>query len=102
MPKLEFVCELKVNSLVLDDFGKLKHCLQLMTPKLIFARDGKVYEKALSLSQKMFQEAKIVTVENDFMINFSELINTKSTDEVNEAFDKVKPENVAKVLFTSG
>jgi feruloyl-CoA synthase len=89
-------------SLVSDDFGKLKHCLELMTPKLIFAQDGKIYEKALKLAKTMFPEAKIVSVENSFETNFSELINTKSTNSVNEAFKKVEAETVAKILFTSG
>jgi feruloyl-CoA synthase len=89
-------------SLVSDDFGKLKHCLNLMTPKLIFAQDGKVYEKALSLCKTMYPEAKIVTVENDFEINFSELITTKSTKNVKKSFRKVKSDDVAKILFTSG
>jgi feruloyl-CoA synthase len=89
-------------SLVSDDFGKLKHCLELMTPKLIFAQDGKVYEKALKLAKTMFPEAIIVLVENNFETDFSELINAKSTHSVNEAFKKVEAETVAKILFTSG
>jgi feruloyl-CoA synthase len=89
-------------SLVSDDFGKLKHCLELMTPKLIFAQDSKVYGKALKLAKMMFPDAKIVSVENSFETNFSELINTKSTLSVNKAFKKVEAEIVAKILFTSG
>ncbi|HMS70000.1 MAG TPA: AMP-binding protein [Saprospiraceae bacterium] len=30
-------------SLISNDFSKLKHCLELMSPKLIFAQDGQVY-----------------------------------------------------------
>jgi feruloyl-CoA synthase len=89
-------------SLVSNDFGKLKHCLELMTPKLVFAQDGKIYEKALSLSKIMFPEAKIVTVENNLAIDFAELINTKSSLEVEKAFNEVKTDDVAKILFTSG
>ena len=89
-------------SLVSDDFGKLTHCLELMTPKLIFAQDGKVYQKAITLAKTMFPEAKIVTVENNSEKNFSELMNTKSTVEVTETLDKVKSGDVAKILFTSG
>ena len=89
-------------SLVSNDFGKLKHCLELMTPKLVFAQDGKTYEKALSLSKTMFPEAKIITVENNVAIDFVELTNTKSNIEVENAFCKVKTDDVAKILFTSG
>ena len=89
-------------SLMSNDFGKLKHCLELMTPKLIFAQDGKTYEKALNLSKSMYPNAKIVTVENNLETDFSELINTKSSFAVDDAFEMVKSNDVAKILFTSG
>ncbi len=41
-------------SLVSNDFGKLKHCLELMTPKVIFAQNGKIYAQALSLAKHAF------------------------------------------------
>jgi feruloyl-CoA synthase len=89
-------------SLVSDDFGKLKHCLELMTPKMIFAQDGNVYQKALRLAKTMFPEAKLITVKNTFELDFSELIKTKSSIQVLEAFNKVVSDDVAKILFTSG
>ena len=89
-------------SLISNDFGKLKHCLELMTPKMIFAQDGKMYEKALELAKGMFPNAKIITVKNTFEVDFWELINTTSTQEVEIAYSKVKDDTVAKILFTSG
>src|SRR6218665_2888759 len=38
-------------SLISQDFGKLKHCLELMTPKVIFAQNGGQYQKALELAK---------------------------------------------------
>lgn len=89
-------------SLVSDDFGKLKHCLELMTPKLIFAQSGKVYEKALHFAKMMFPEAIIVSVEDNFEVGFSILLHTESTEKVTQAFNKVGADSVAKILFTSG
>jgi feruloyl-CoA synthase len=89
-------------SLVSEDFGKLKHCLALMTPKLIFAQSGKVYEKALLFAKTMFPEAIIVSVEDSSGIDFSTLIQTESTESVTKAFDKINADSVAKILFTSG
>lgn len=89
-------------SLVSEDFGKLKHCLALMTPKLIFAQSGKVYEKALNLAKTMFPEAIIVSVEDSSGIDFSTLLQTESTETVAEAFEKVNADSIAKILFTSG
>jgi feruloyl-CoA synthase len=89
-------------SLVSDDFGKLKHCLELMTPKLIFAQDGKVYEKALNLAKTMFPQAEIVTVRNTQHLDFSELLKVEATGKVTKAHEKVNANTVAKILFTSG
>ncbi len=89
-------------SLVSNDFGKLKHCLELMTPKLIFAQDGKVYEKALNLAKTMFPEAAIVTVTNTQQLDFSELLKLEATEKVKQVHEKVNADTVAKILFTSG
>jgi feruloyl-CoA synthase len=89
-------------SLVSDDFGKLKHCLELMTPKVIFAKNGKTYQKALKLSKTLFPNVVIITVDDEFGNNFQNILNTKPTLAVAIAASKVKAETVAKVLFTSG
>lgn len=89
-------------SLVSNDFGKLKHCLELMTPKAVFAQNAKIYGNALNLTKTLFPEVKIITVEESSEIDFSELFNTEASIEVDEAFSKVSAESVAKILFTSG
>ena len=73
-----------------------------MTPKLVFAQDGKVYKQALQLSKELFPQTLIVTVTNGNDVSFSELLKTKPTSRVEEAFTKVTTDTVAKVLFTSG
>ncbi len=85
-------------SLVSDDFGKLKHCLKLMTPKVVFAQNAEVYAKALLLAQTMFPEAKILTAGQEF----DQITTTTPTIEVENAYQKVNGDTVAKVLFTSG
>lgn len=89
-------------SLISNDFGKLKHCLELMTPKLVFAQNAKNYENAIDLTKQLFPDIQIVTVEQSTEIDFSELVNTPFTESVDHAFSKVIADNVAKVLFTSG
>jgi len=89
-------------SLVSDDFGKLKHCLKLMTPRLVFAQDGLAYEKALQLAKFLFPDASIVTVENKIEKLFSELEDVSVSSGVQEAYSKVDKDSVAKILFTSG
>lgn len=89
-------------SLVSNDFGKLKHCLELMTPKLVFAQNAKIFSNALSLTKNLFPEIKIVTAEETIETDFSELLNIEACEDVDIAFSKVTAENVAKILFTSG
>jgi feruloyl-CoA synthase len=89
-------------SLVSDDFGKLSHCLELMTPKVIFAQSGKVYQKAIELSKILFLEATIITVDGENGIYFQEMLNTKATADVDAAAAIVNADTIAKVLFTSG
>jgi feruloyl-CoA synthase len=89
-------------SVLSNDFGKLRHCLELMTPKVIFAQSGKTYQKALELSKTLLPDAVIITTDDDFDYNFQDILKTKATSEVEEATSKVNGDTVAKVLFTSG
>jgi feruloyl-CoA synthase len=89
-------------SLVSNDFGKLKHCLELMTPKFVFAQNANIYRNALNLSKELFPDIKIVTVEGKYDIDFTDLLNTETSFQVDEVNSKVNGETVAKVLFTSG
>ena len=89
-------------SLISQDFSKLKHCLELMTPKVIFAQNGTQYKKALELAKTLCPDAEIITAEEGNRIDFAHLLTTKPTKGVEVAFEKVGAETVAKVLFTSG
>lgn len=89
-------------SLVSNDLGKLQHCLELMNPRLVFAQNGKVFAKALALSKRLFPNTQLISVEESPEIDFSELINTPASHDVDLAFDKVHKDSVAKILFTSG
>jgi feruloyl-CoA synthase len=84
-------------SLVSDDFGKLKHCLSLMTPGLVFAQDANVYARALACASSLFPDAAIITA-----TDFSAIQQTKPTKKLEKAVEKVNKHTVAKVLFTSG
>lgn len=89
-------------SLVSDDFGKLKHCLELMTPKVVFAQNGRVYAEALKLAKRFFPEVTIVTVDETNDVDFATLLSAEPTEAVETAHANVTPDTVAKVLFTSG
>lgn len=90
-------------SLVSDDLYKLKHCVKLMTPKLVFAQNGKTFERGIECCEELFPEAIIVTAEGDKGIGFDQLLRGESNIEaVAQSAEKVSGETLAKVLFTSG
>jgi len=90
-------------SLMSQDFGKLKHILGETTPGLVFADDGAKFGGALNGVE--FGGAEIVSSRNphtDGVTDFADLTGTAPTDDVDQAFAKVGPDTIAKILFTSG
>jgi feruloyl-CoA synthase len=78
-------------SLVSQDFGKLRHAMQLMTPGLVFAVDRR-YEKAI---------AAAVPAGTEVAYGIGGLA-AKSTAAVDAAHAAIRPEAIAKFLLTSG
>jgi feruloyl-CoA synthase len=76
-------------SLMSKDFGKLKAIFELVQPGLVYAADPPRFAPALEAVG-----AKPVSLEELLEVN------PGSTQE--REFSKVKPESVAKILFTSG
>src|SRR2546425_2301137 len=76
-------------SLMSKDFGKLKYIFELLQPGLVFAADAAKFQAALAAVG-----AKSTAVSD--MLE----VNPGSTQEREHA--KVRPETVAKILFTSG
>ncbi|MDB5239480.1 MAG: Long-chain-fatty-acid--CoA ligase [Spirosoma sp.] len=89
-------------SILSNDFGKLCHTLQALTPKLIFAQNGKIYGRALAKAQELFPEAMLVSVEEGSAVSFTDLTATQCTQAVQRAHEHVTADTVAKILFTSG
>lgn len=90
-------------SLVSDDLYKLKHCVKLMTPKLVFAQSAKTYKNSLQLCEQQFPEATIVTGDGEMGIGFNKLLHGNTEhDEVTKSAKKVTGNTIAKILFTSG
>ena len=90
-------------SLRSDDFGRLRQCIGLLTPGLIFVSSGKKYEAAL---RAVAGNAEIVAVrdfpENMPVTPFETLLNTAPGSAVAQAYEKIRPDTIAKILFTSG
>ena len=93
-----------VYSLVSRDFGKLRHTLNLLTPGLVFVSDGERYNRAIETVVNPETELVVTTnpAPNRKSTLFSELAATTSTPAVEAAHEKIQPDHVAKILFTSG
>src|SRR5437016_30455 len=76
-------------SLMSGDFGKLKSIFELVQPGLTFVSDVEKYKAALAAVG-----ANPTSV--------AELLETNPGSTMEREFAKVKPESVAKILFTSG
>ena len=76
-------------SLMSQDFGKLKYIFELVQPGLVFAADAQKFAPALAAVG-----AKSTSV--------AELLETNPGSTQEREHSKVRPETVAKILFTSG
>ncbi len=95
-------------SLISQDFSKLKHVLGLLTPGLIYVGDGVQYAAAIEASVPA--DVEIVVSQNPppgrAATSFAPLLAPIEEDadlaKVNAAHDKIEPDTIAKILFTSG
>src|SRR6185437_10614109 len=87
-----------------QDFAKLKGIVALLEPGLVFADDGERYGAALRALDG--RGAEVVSSVNPARgvatTAFSDLLETWPGAAVDEAFRRVGPETIAKLLFTSG
>ena len=82
-------------SLMSTDFAKLKACMQLLTPGLVYASLEGAFSKAIEAAVP--EGTEVV-----FKDSFYELEKSKPTSALDEAYSKVGPDTIAKFLFTSG
>src|ERR1051325_1046906 len=91
-------------SLMSSDFGKLKSIIEVLTPGMVFASDGKQFGRAIDAAVPLGVE--IVTTSNPPdsrpATSFAELLITEPTVTVDAFHGRVGPDTVAKILFTSG
>ncbi len=91
-------------ALVSGDFGKLRHVLGLFPAGLVFAADGRRFERAFRAVVP--PDATLVVAGNlpDGLAAtlFDDLAATVPTPAVDDAHAAVGPDTIAKVLFTSG
>jgi feruloyl-CoA synthase len=91
-------------SLISQDFGKLRHVFELLTPGLVFAADGKAFGRAIE--GVVPPDVEVIVTRNPparrNVTAFADLLTVTPGAAVEAAHAKVGPDTVAKVLFTSG
>jgi feruloyl-CoA synthase len=89
-------------SLMGSGFDKLRYAIDLTSPGLIFAEDGDVFDKALSVADA--PDIEIVTVQgaDHGGLRFDDMLGQLNTTVVESAYAKVNSKTLAKILFTSG
>jgi feruloyl-CoA synthase len=81
-------------SLLSKDFAQLKHVMRLLTPGLVYASDRAAFQAAA--------RASLSGVEVLHREEFHDLEKLEPTRAVDEAHERVGPDTIAKLLFTSG
>jgi len=91
-------------SLLSQDFKKLKTIIDILTPGLVFAANGAAFARAVAAAVP--QDAEIVVTANPPPDRpatlFTTLRETPPSAAVDAAHQKVGPDHIAKILFTSG
>ena len=99
-----FVPTSPAYSLVSQDFQKLRHVVQTVTPGLIFADDGDRFGAAIRAVRT--EGVDVVVTRNPLpdapCCLFSALAATPVTDAVDAAMAATGPDTITKFLFTSG
>ena len=88
-------------SLMSKDYAKLKFLNGRVRPGLVFASNAAQYENA---ARAAFPQAECVATrsEGSAATPFATLLSCDAGPAVDAAFDAIEPEDVAKLLFTSG
>ena len=95
-------------SIVSQDFGKLRHIIQTLTPGLIWAEDGARYGKAITATAPADAEIVLsrnldaVALQGRAATPLADLLATAPTAAVDAAQAATGPDTIVKFLFTSG
>jgi feruloyl-CoA synthase len=91
-------------STVSQDYEKLRHVLQTLTPGLVYASDASRYGKAIAAA--VAPDVEVVLgkgqLEGRKRTPFSDLLATRPTAAVDAAMRATGPDTITKFLFTSG
>jgi len=91
-------------STVSQDYGKLRHIFEVLTPGLVFAASASGYGRAIAAVVPGDVPVVLThgSIDGRATLSFSDLLATPATAAVDAAHAAVGPDTIAKFLFTSG
>lgn len=91
-------------SLLSQDHARLRHIADLIRPGIVFAKDGLRFVRALAALDLANSEVIVADNPPDALATtrYATLCATEPTAAVDDAFEAVGPDTLAKILFTSG
>ncbi|MBI1407747.1 MAG: AMP-binding protein [Caulobacter sp.] len=91
-------------SLISTDHAKLKHCVEVVKPKVVFAQSGELFARAFETLKGLGRDMVLVTADGagEGAVPLSRLTATRPTPAVEAARETLGHHTVAKYLFTSG
>ena len=91
-------------SLQSQDFGKLKHAFNLITPGLIYATDSERFGKAISTVAS--EDCKVILksgqIDNKQTMSWQDLIHSEIDESLESLMSKINADSIVKFIFTSG
>ncbi|MHA1536350.1 MAG: AMP-binding protein, partial [Alphaproteobacteria bacterium] len=91
-------------ALMSGNFGKLRHCFEVLNPSLVYVPDGERFANALGALDLDGVEV-LASANPDAGIgatSFRALCQREPTSRVDDAVAALTPDTIAKILFTSG
>lgn len=91
-------------SLQSNDHAKLRYIFDLIKPGIVFVQNGEKYARALATLGLAVTPTIYVKGEPDdaYAFEFSNLMRTLPTSDVDRSVAEISPDTVVKLLFTSG
>ena len=91
-----------------QDFGKLRHTVEMLTPPMVFVSHAAAHSKAIQAT--VGDDFNLVASKGDVdgqtadrsTTRFADLLATEATSDVAEARAQVTSQTIARFLFTSG
>jgi feruloyl-CoA synthase len=91
-------------SVMSQDHAKLRYIFGLIEPALVFVQNGEIYARALAALD--LEGVLLVHVDKTppqrQSLPWSELVATRPTEAVAQSIERIEPNTIGKLLFTSG